>query len=217
MVRRSGRREKWLGNAIDGRRTSVYEPFSRPVHARDVIPGTRVAAVLAVVLVGPGLASGYDEPVELGRVAATFAGRDVEVRCPSADEWAADPNAAGVWSYAHLRRDFMALSPALCGGALGVGDADIPAWQRAAGVLALVHESYHLRRWRYRRDEARVTCAAIRRFQVAVLLLGGSDAVANDLLPFALALHLRTVQVFPLYRSATCRLPVWRPPGEADA
>jgi hypothetical protein len=182
-----------------------------------VIPGTRVAAVLAVVLVGPGLASGYDEPVELARVAAIFAGRDVEVRCPSADEWAADPKGAGFWSYADLRRDYMALNPALCTGARGVADADVPRWQRAAGVLALVHESYHLRRWRHRRDEARVTCAAIRRFTVAVLLLGGSDAVANDLLPFALALHLRTVQLFPLYRPRSCRLPVWRPPGDAGA
>jgi hypothetical protein len=187
-------------------------------HARSVIGRTRAASLLTVLVLGvPGLASAYDRPAELSRVASIFARHDVEVRCPSAEEWAADPNAAGHWSYANLRRDYIAFSPALCTGALRIADRDVSGWQRAAGVLALVHESYHLRRWRHRRDEARVTCAAIRQFPVAVLLLGGSHAVANDLLPFALALHLRTVQLFPLYRARTCRLPMWLPPDDATS
>lgn len=110
----------------------------------------------------------------------------------------------------------MTLRPALCAGARHVADADVPAWQRAAGVLALVHESYHLRRWRYRRDEGHVMCAAIHQFTFAAELLGASSADANDLLPFALALHLRTVQLNPLYRPRSCRLPVWRPPDPGE-
>jgi hypothetical protein len=168
--------------------------------------------VVLAALAAAAPASAYERPAELTRVAAIFARHDVEVRCPSAEEWARDPKAAGVWSYADLRRDYMALRPALCRGALRVADPEVSPWQRAAGVLGLVHEAYHLRRWRHRRDEGRVTCAAIRQFTVAVLLLGAPHAVANDLLPYALALHLRTVQLFPLYRARTCRLPVWEPP-----
>jgi hypothetical protein len=178
-----------------------------------VIALTRALPVLAVVVfIAPSLAAAYDRPAELARVASVFARHDVEVRCPSAAEWAADPNGGGVWSYAHLRRDYLALTPELCTGALRIADPAVSAWQRAAGVLALVHESYHLRHWRHRRDEGRVTCAAIQQFPVAALLLGASFAVANDLLPYALALHLRTVQLFPFYRRRTCRLPIWLPP-----
>jgi len=174
------------------------------------------AALVVAVLLAAAPASAYERSAELTRVAEVFARHDVVVRCPSAEEWAKDANGAGVWSYANIRGDYVALQPALCAGAIGVADIELPAWQRAAGVLALVHESFHLRRWRYRRDEARVMCAAIRQFTVAAQLLGASPAVANDLLPFALALHLRTVQLFPLYRPRSCRLPVWRPPPSQD-
>jgi hypothetical protein len=44
---------------------------------------------------------------------------------------------------------------------------------------------------------------AIRDFTKAVVLLGGSRELANDLLPSALAAHLRMGAVFPEYRSRT--------------
>jgi hypothetical protein len=37
--------------------------------------------------------------------------------------------------------EHIVLHPKLCAGALAVGDATLPAWQRATGVLVLVHES----------------------------------------------------------------------------
>jgi hypothetical protein len=168
------------------------------------------AALLALAIAAPD--QGRGAPDELSRVASLLAKRPVEVRCPTADVWARDPAAIGLWSYANLRADYAALEPRLCAAALGVADRDIPTWQRAAGVLALVHESHHLRRWKYRRNEAKVTCVAIREFTLAVLLLDATPEVANELLPYALALHIRTVELFPLYAAPGCRLPVWRPP-----
>jgi hypothetical protein len=59
-------------------------------------------------------------------------------------------------------------------------------------------------------------CAAIRQFTFAAELLGASRETANELLPFALALHLRTTNLFPLYRLNSCRLPNWTPPAFLD-
>jgi hypothetical protein len=76
----------------------------------------------------------------------------------------------------------------------------------------LVHEAYHVRRWAGRWNEAKVECRAIRDFTKAVVLLGGSRELANELLPSALAAHLRMGAVFPEYRARECKLPVWTPP-----
>ena len=92
-------------------------------------------------------------PTPLWRVASIFAMRAVEVRCPTVEEWAADPYAADAWSYAHLGAGYAVLRPDLCAGALAPEERRIASWERAAGVLALVHEAYHLRRWSRRRDK----------------------------------------------------------------
>ena len=110
-----------------------------------------------------------------------------------------------------MTKDYIVLHPALCAGARDSVQTDVPVWQRAAGVLVLVHEAYHVRRWAGRWNEAKVECRAIRDFKKAVVLLGGSRELANELLPSALAVHLRMGAVFPEYR-ADCRLPVWAPP-----
>jgi hypothetical protein len=104
------------------------------------------------------------------------------------------------------------LHPALCAGALAVADPGVPVWQRAMGVLVLVHEAYHLRRWAWRRNEARVECQAIRHFRVGARLLGASPELANELLPVALAAHARMVKLFPEYNDPTCKLPLWALP-----
>lgn len=160
-------------------------------------------------------ASAYEQPAELARVASVFAMQEAEVRCPSNAEWEADPIWGGgprAWGYTNMLRDYIELHPAFCAGALGVADEALPSWQRAVGVLVLVHEAYHLRRWRWRFDEAKVECQAIRHFGVGARLLGATPELANELLPYALAAHARMGRLFPEYRDPSCRLPVWKPP-----
>jgi hypothetical protein len=108
--------------------------------------------------------------------------------------------------------EYIVLHPILCAGVLGVSDVLLPLWQRATGVLVLVHEAYHLRRWRWRRNEAKVECQAIRHFRVGAQLLGASPGLANELLPYALAAHGRMVSLFPEYRDPGCKLPLWALP-----
>jgi hypothetical protein len=76
----------------------------------------------------------------------------------------------------------------------------------------LVHEAYHLRHWKWRRNEGKVECQAIRHFTAGAELLGASPALVNDLLPYALAAHARMVTVFPNYRERECKLSLWALP-----
>jgi hypothetical protein len=108
--------------------------------------------------------------------------------------------------------EHIVLHPRLCAGAAAIADSSVPAWQRATGVLVLVHEAYHLRHWPFRRNERKVECRAIRNFRRGAELLGASPELANDLLPYALAAHDRMVRLFPEYRDPTCRLPLWALP-----
>jgi hypothetical protein len=176
-----------------------------------------VLAVIIALLVATPRAAAYQRSSDLDRVAAVFALREAQVRCPSIDEWVADPIWGGptqprAWGYTNMIREHIVMHPALCAGATAVGNPALPGWQRATGVLVLVHEAYHLRRWGGRWDEARVECRAIRHFRVGAALLGASPEVANDLLPYALAAHQRMVTLFPNYRDRRCKLPLWRMP-----
>ena len=77
---------------------------------------------------------------------------------------------------------------------------------KALAVLTLVHESYHVRHWSWRLNEARVECQAIRHFRVGVRVLGGSQQLADRLLPFALAWHVELARD-SVYQLPACRLP----------
>jgi hypothetical protein len=171
-----------------------------------------------VVLLAAAPASGYDRPPLLEQVASRFALRPAEVRCPSLDEWLNDPiwgsgpNSRRAWGYTDMLHEHVVLHPVLCAGALAVPDSSVPAWQRATGVLVLVHEAYHLRRWTWRRNEGKVECQAIRHFMTGAEQLGASRELANDLLPYALAAHARMVALYPTYRDRGCKLPVWLAP-----
>jgi hypothetical protein len=177
-----------------------------------------LALVLAAVLLFAPRVSAYERPVLLEKVAATFALRSAEVRCPTTEEWVDDPiwgrgpDVSRAWGYTDMIHEHIVVHPALCAGALAVSDPRLPLWQRAVGTLVLVHEAYHLRHWKWRRSEAKVECQAIRRFSVAAELLGASPELANELLPFALAAHQRMVRLFPEYRDRGCKLPLWRLP-----
>jgi hypothetical protein len=171
-------------------------------------------AAVGMLLQAP-VAASFDRPPRLEQVASVFALRPADVRCPSMQEWLTDPiwgtnpNPQRAWGYTDMVNDFSVIQPALCAGAAGVTDPALPAWQRATGVLVLVHESYHLRHWKWRRSEAKVECQAIRHFVQGAELLGASPELANDLLPYGLAAHDRMVRLFPSYRDRTCRLPLW--------
>jgi hypothetical protein len=181
--------------------------------------GTAALAVaLAVMLFAAPAASAYDRPLLLERVASHFAMGPAELRCPSIDEWVSDPiwgtepGSSRAWGYTDMIDEHIVMHPVLCAGALAVSDSSLPLWQRATGTLVLVHEAYHLRRWKWRRNEAKVECKAIRHFIAGAELLGATPELANDLLPFALAAHARMVTLFPEYRDRTCKLPLWQLP-----
>ena len=76
----------------------------------------------------------------------------------------------------------------------------------------LTHEAFHLRDWRSRRDEGKVECQALANFRGTVQLLGATSAQADDLYPYALALHDYKARLFPQYRDPKCVIPPWAPP-----
>jgi hypothetical protein len=76
----------------------------------------------------------------------------------------------------------------------------------ALAVLTLLHESYHVRHWRWKLNEARVECQAIRHFRVGVQVLGGSPQLADPLLPFGREWHDRIARD-PAYHLTSCEAP----------
>lgn len=170
-----------------------------------------VIAAVAVLALSP-LAGGYGKPDRLNAVAMVYALGLGEVRCPSADEWNADFASSFGHAYTHMSSNYAVLSPLVCEGALGVGRAEVADWKEALGVLVLVHESFHLRRWRWRRDEGKVECQAMTYFREAAVRLGASDEHAHNLYAYAIALHFYKTTIFPQYRDAGCRITQWAPP-----
>jgi hypothetical protein len=170
-----------------------------------------VSLVLALALVPSAIA--YEVPSRLNDVAHVYSLGVGEVRCPSREEWDQDWASSFGWAYTNVRDDHTVLSPVVCGGALGVGSADVPAWQQALGTLVLTHEAFHLRHWRFRRNEGKVECQALANFRDATRRLGATAAQAEDLYPYALALHDYKVRLFPQYRDPKCVIPPWAPPA----
>jgi hypothetical protein len=76
----------------------------------------------------------------------------------------------------------------------------------------LTHEAFHLRHWRFRRNEGKVECQALANFRDATRRLGATAPQAEELYPYALALHDYKVRLFPQYRDPTCVIPPWAPP-----
>jgi hypothetical protein len=170
------------------------------------------AAAAAALAFARG-ATAYDRPANLNEVAAVYSLGVGEVRCPSDDEWRADFASSFGYAYTNMRDDYAVLSPLVCTGALGVGSDATPDWQEALAVLVLVHEAFHLRHWRWRRNEGKVECQAMVYFREAAERLGASPAHAYDLYAYAVALHTYKTSVFPQYRDRACRLPLWTPPA----
>jgi hypothetical protein len=101
------------------------------------------------------------------------------------------------YAYTNLRDDYAVLSPLVCEGALGVGTAAVQDWKQALGVLVLVHESFYLRRWRWRRHEGKVECRAEVYFREAAVRQGASVEHANDLYTYAYAIALHAYKDLP--------------------
>ena len=170
-----------------------------------------VVAALAALVVAESLRA-YERPALLNEVALVYSLSVGEVRCPSPLEWEADFASSFGYAYTNLRDDYAVLSPVVCNGALGVGTDAVPDWEQALGVLVLVHESFHLRHWLWRRHEGKVVCQGMVYFREAAVRLGASVEHANDLYAYAIALHAYKLAVFPQYRDRACRVPAWRPP-----
>ncbi len=151
-----------------------------------------LAVALLLGLVVASRAHAYETPSRLNEVARAYSLGVGEVRCASAAEWQADGDARFRWGYTNVRADYTVLPPLICAGALNVADDDVPTWQRALGTLVLVHEAFHLRHWRFRRDEGKVECQAIVYFTDAARKLGASEAEANNLYPYALGWQICT-------------------------
>jgi len=174
--------------------------------------GGPILLTLVVALVLVPSATAYDVPSELNEVAHVYSLGVGDVRCPSRAEWDEDWASSFGWAYTNVRADYTVLGPAVCAGALGVGSANVPAWQQALGVLVLTHEAFHLRHWRFRRNEGKVECQALANFRDAAQRLGATAAQAEELYPYTLALHGYKVRLFPQYRDPKCVIPPWDPP-----
>ena len=125
-------------------------------------------AVLLVALLALtfhiGQATAWSREPTLSPVASIFAMRPVSVRCYEGVE-DGSPAVEGAWGYVKKplgRAKYAAIDGTLCAAALHLNDESIDAYHRALGVLVLVHESYHLRRWGNASNEAKVECQAIR-------------------------------------------------------
>jgi hypothetical protein len=181
-------------------------------------PSAAAAAFfMLVVITGinhAAAARAADTPALLNDVARVYSLGVGEVRCPSQPEWDADPHRTTFsWGYTNVRRDYTVLPPMICAGAMNVGSVSVPIWQQAAGAWMLVHEAFHLRHWRFRRNEAKVGCQTIVYFTDAAARLGASDSQAQQLYPYGLALHDLELDLYPWHRDPKCVVPPWFPPS----
>jgi hypothetical protein len=171
-----------------------------------------LGCLLAAVLMAAPAARAYTTDPHIGAFVELFAnGAPAEVRCPdSLEEWSLDLgsplNADAIYGRTFTRSAVVEFRSDLCPILDDLAHSTADDSTKALAVLTLVHESYHVRHWRWRLDEARVECQAIRHFRVGVRVLGGSQELADRLLPLALSWHDELGRD-PLYRFASCRLP----------
>ena len=138
-----------------------------------IVAGAGVS-IASAARIGTGSAWTESKAEQLIEVAHVYSFGVGEVRCPSRAEWDEDWASSFAWAYTNVREDYTVLGPIACKGALGVGSADVPAWQQALGVLVLTHEAFHLRHWRFRRHEGKVECQALANFRDAAQRLGAT-------------------------------------------
>jgi hypothetical protein len=145
-------------------------------------------------------------------LASKIAGQTLEVRCYEHHE-ADDPLDSGAWAYVYLASPVVYLSKESCDGALALASGSMaPLWQQALGALTLTHEAYHLKLalplWR-RGSEAQTECRAVKRVRQSIVELGASEALADAVLPWALAEHFKLTGLAPEYDWPGCLVPVF--------
>lgn len=167
-----------------------------------------VVAALALILSPPALAT--TEATALEPFASEIAGQPLKVLCYEHDELD-DPYTSGAWAYVDLFQPTVHLSKEVCDGALAITTgAMLPLWEQALGALALTHEAYHLKTslplWR-RDSEAQTECRAARHLPQSLRDLGASPALAEALLPWALAEHYKISALDDEYDYPSCAVP----------
>lgn len=150
---------------------------------------------------------------ELDQFGSVFAQRPIKVDCYEPEQW--NTLWYGAWGVTYMDPLFSSveIDGSLCDAAfalsLGWPEADA-RWREAAAVLVILHEAYHAKYWKWRQDEARVECAAIRSFDDGLKVLTGDNfsiELLKDLKPWALALHWRLVRRNPQYYLESCKVP----------
>jgi len=152
----------------------------------------------------------------LNRVASAFASRPVSIKCrPEIDDsvlsWA-----YGYVYYPTYQQKWATLENLVCFGALAIKSdtPDITDWNKAIGVAVLIHESYHLRRYKdvtASSIEAATECRAMGHYDIGLLKLGANQTELARLMPVLLNFHLRLVSNHSQYYTQ-CALPdrYWR-------
>lgn len=143
----------------------------------------------------------------LNKLASTFAMRPVSIHCASPND---DVRLGDAWGYTFIYPEwnYAMVQEALCNSVIAlIAGFAYDDWQVALAVLVIVHESYHLRRWALRANEAAVECRAIRHWTVAMRLLGVAKETITRLKPWALAAHWRQEVVAPQYNQPACGVP----------
>jgi len=171
-------------------------------------------AILVALVFCYSAAAAYQIP-KLNQVSGIFAMHKETVLCYDPGE-PGDPYSMGAWGYVlTYDRTTVNLTKEMCDGIVAVirHDTSIPAWERAVGVLVLVHESYHARYWAGNNSEALVECKAIRHWAYGMKFLGATPQEIQQLLPYALAFHFREEEKFREYDLHSCNTPWYYPPG----
>lgn len=176
---------------------------------------TRAAlAAVAAALLLPAAATGYSTHPSLDEVAGWLAQRPAEVRCLTPAETLTDPVISfwGASAYVEIVDDrpsqHTVFGHGLCEKLLALHDG---SWQGryslsgvAWAVLALTHESGHLRGWAWWKSEAKVNCWALRHVRYTAERLGASPDLAWAMRSWAFYWYRKQP---PEYRLAGCRVP----------
>jgi hypothetical protein len=144
-------------------------------------------------------------------VASEIAGRPLRALCYRHGE-PGDPLVWGAWGYVALFQSTINLSQEACDGALAIAEHSVgtPLIEQALGALSLTHESFHLKLdlpFARRASEGQTECRAIKRVHQTMVELGATPALADELLPWALAVHFKKAALSKAYDWPGCQVP----------
>jgi hypothetical protein len=184
------------------------------MHAKTWAAAALVVAAVVASMSAPAAARPLvgEEP-RLEPVASAIAGRPLTVLCYRHGE-PGDPLLWGAWGYVALFSSTVDLSEEACAGALAIRDRDLstPLVEQALGALSLTHEAFHLKLdlpFTRRASEGQTECRAVKRVRQTMLELGATPELADELLPWALAVHFKKTAMSRAYGWPGCRVPIF--------